>query len=440
MQTVSTGSESISSQAKNDTIGKPPVLARKRGKCMTRRTGQNPNVRVGKRANGEKYFFFQYWVDVPGREERKRRTEVIGLTSQMTKSEAERKKLEFVSKIQVNSDSYRIPSSRTFADAVMHYREVFAPTDLRESTFSVADGHLKKHLEPDWNATPIERIDIDLVNKWAQEKRQTGLSWVTIKNILRTMQRVLSADSRDKVPPFSQNGLRIPERDKVRMQIASRKQVSFSWQDAKKIAEQIHKLDTLCDARKEQYAAIVLLASASGLRCGELFALKENDVDFKAGTILVDESSDQRTKGKIGDPKNAAAFRTVLLADSEGREALKVLKGFVGIAKHDALIFHSRRGRPLRATNLLHDGLHPALKTLGLPKAGMHAFRRGCNRRWELNGMNPAVLRQQMGHSSSAMTARYTGEIPLEQIRTGFSMKFGNKIDVLENMENEAAA
>lgn len=31
--------------------------------------------------------------------------------------------------------------------------------------------------------------------------------------------------------------------------------------------------------------------------------------------------------------------------------------------------------------------------------------------------MNPAVLRQQMGHSSSAMTVRYTGEIPVESVR-----------------------
>jgi hypothetical protein len=40
----------------------------------------------------------------------------------------------------------------------------------------------------------------------------------------------------------------------------------------------------------------------------------------------------------------------------------------------------------------------------------------------------------------AAMTAFYTGEIPLEQIRTEFSMKFGNKIDVLETMETGAAA
>jgi hypothetical protein len=80
------------------------------------------------------------------------------------------------------------------------------------------------------------------------------------------------------------------------------------------------------------------------------------------------------------------------------------------------------------------------IEALGLSKAGMHTFRRGCNRRWELAGMNPAVLRQQMVHTSSAMTARYTGEIPIEQVRAGFCFQNGIKIDVLENMENEVAA
>jgi hypothetical protein len=101
----------------DDIVPMLPVLARKRGKCMTRRAGQNPMVRVGKRSNGEEYFYFQYWVDVPGREERQRQTEVIGSTSQMTKSEAVRKKIDFIMSLGFNSNEYRIPSSRTFADA-----------------------------------------------------------------------------------------------------------------------------------------------------------------------------------------------------------------------------------------------------------------------------------------------------------------------------------
>jgi integrase len=130
----------------------------------------------------------------------------------------------------------------------------------------------------------------------------------------------------------------------------------------------------------------------------------------------------------------------VLLGDAEGQEALKALKRFIIRHKPSNLIFHSRRGNPLQETNVLHDGLHPALKALNLPKAGMHAFRHGCNRRRELAGLNPAVLRQQMGHSSATMTARYTGEIPMTLVRNAFSSRSGNKIVILENMENEVAA
>ena len=46
---------------------------------------------------------------------------------------------------------------------------------------------------------------------------------MTIKDSLRTMQRVLSASSKDKKPPFSQSGLTIPERDTLQMKIATRK-------------------------------------------------------------------------------------------------------------------------------------------------------------------------------------------------------------------------
>ena len=106
----------------------------------------------------------------------------------------------------------------------------------------------------------------------------------------------------------------------------------------------------------------------------------------------------------------------------------------------DALIFHSKRGAPLLQTTIVNQGLYLALDALGLKKAGLHAFRRGCNRRWELAGIVPAVIRQQMGHSSATMTRLYTGEIPPEDVASAFSKKFGNQIVVLENMENEAAA
>jgi integrase len=120
---------------------------------------------------------------------------------------------------------------------------------------------------------------------------------------------------------------------------------------------------------------------------------------------------------------------------------MRELRRFVSNASSpDSLVFHTKRGGPLMETTILNQGLHPALKALGLEKTGMHALRRGCNRRWELAGINPAVHRQQMGHTSAAMTALYTGEVPLEAVQAEFSSKIGNEIVVLENMENEAVA
>jgi integrase len=432
------GNLCLLSNDKSSMLPAPPVPAR-RGKCMSRRKGQNPSVRTRfNKTKGEKEYFFQYWEDVPGEERRQRSTVVLGLANQMTKSEAERKKLDFISNLKLNSNEYSIPKSATFADAARKYREEVAPRMLRASTFSVADGHLRSHLEPDWSDTPVDRIEINLVNEWIWKKRKQGLSWVTIKNILRTMQRVLTAYSgRKRKPPFSQDDLGIPERDKLQMKLTSRETISLSWEQTKRIVDTLRD-SPLDDRRKDLYSMLFLLASASGLRIGELAALQASDINFDKGTIRVNKSSDQRSSGNVGPCKNVAAYRIVLLADNEGQEALTLLKRFMSQHNSSDFVFHSRRGTPLLETNVLHDGLHPALRALNMPQAGMHAFRRGCNRRWELSGLNPAVLRQQMGHSSVAMTVRYTGEIPLSLVQHAFSKLTANaKTLELENKENE---
>jgi integrase len=195
--------------------------------------------------------------------------------------------------------------------------------------------------------------------------------------------------------------------------------------------------------RQEQYSTLILLAAASGLRSGELLALRVNDLDFRVGTIRVDESSDQRNGGKIGPCKNVTAYRTVHPGDPEGKKAMAKLKRFLELypaPSPDALVFRSQRGGPLLETTVLNQGLYLALESLKLPKAGLHAFRRGCNRRWELAGIVPAVIRQQMGHTSAAMTRLYSGRIPMEQVQAAFSRKDRGAVAQMENMENEAAA
>jgi hypothetical protein len=83
---------------------------------------------------------------------------------------------------------------------------------------------------------------------------------MSVKDSLRTMQRVVSAFAKDRKVPFSQRGL-IPEREKLRMKVQSRKKVSYSWKDAETIAGHIRKMDGLGDSRREQYATLILSRS-----------------------------------------------------------------------------------------------------------------------------------------------------------------------------------
>src|ERR1700730_16518695 len=84
------------------------------------------------------------------------------------------------------------------------------------------------------------------------------------------------------------------------------------------------------------------------------------------------------TSGRLAPCKNAAAYRTVALEDSEGKKALHTHRPFLRTAsKPEGFVFRSRRGGPLMETTTLNQGLHPALKALGLEQGGMHAFRRG---------------------------------------------------------------
>lgn len=392
---------------------------RKRGKCMSRRRGQLPTL---KDRNG--VYSFRFWQDVPGREERQQVRRTIGSAKQMTKSEAHRKMLEIITGSQVNSSDYRIPSPKTFADAVRFYRQSFAPRMLRDKTYMNADGHLKNHLESDWNDVPLEHITMESVNAWAAKKRRQGLSWVTINGILRTMQRVLSCYLPERRPPFSLRGLEMPEKDKLAMAIARRNRVKFTAEQTVAIANQIHKLP-LGDHRKQTYAAMVLTVGATGLRPEELVALRGNDVDFEASTVRIDETVDQKTY-QLELCKNANAYRTVLLLDELGQTAMRALRQLIRRdAPSDQFVFHGRSGAPVRATNFCADGLYPALKALGLPKAAFKAFRNAYDERLALAGVNGMVRLQMMGHSSDRMTELYVGQIPTDKVRRSLTETFG---------------
>jgi integrase len=128
----------------------------------------------------------------------------------------------------------------------------------------------------------------------------------------------------------------------------------------------------------------------------ELLALRLDDIDFKASAGRVDEALDR--KGVIGPCKNAAAYRTVWFIDAAGKKAMPGIKRFLAKNNVQAMPWSSYQARQANPS---------VRRTAEVPASSSRGswFPQGwSNRRWDTDGVPPAVLRQQMGHTDARMT------------------------------------
>lgn len=68
--------------------------------------------------------------------------------------------------------------------------------------------------------------------------------------------------------------------------------------------------------------------------------------------------------------------------------------------KRAGRVFEARNGSPISGQNVLKRVLHPLLKRLELPKAGLHAFRHSRVTMLRKNGTPEDLQEQWIGHSS----------------------------------------
>ena len=117
--------------------------------------------------------------------------------------------------------------------------------------------------------------------------------------------------------------------------------------------------------------AMVGLAILSGLRRGELFALRWKDIDECARVLTVREAV---YDGTFSTPKTEAGQRQIPLSAA----AL----GFIGEWREragrtpDALVFATRTGNSISPNNVLRRAIFPACEALALPHATWLTFRR----------------------------------------------------------------
>jgi integrase len=141
---------------------------------------------------------------------------------------------------------------------------------------------------------------------------------------------------------------------------------------------------------------MVGLAILSGLRRGELFALRWKDLDEQARLLTVREAV---YDGTFSTPKTDAGSRQIPLSDT----ALQLVGNWKSLVTNDdpeALAFGTRGGTPLSPNNVLRRSIFPACDRLGLPRATWLTFRRTYSSWSHDKGVPGKVIAQLMGHAN----------------------------------------
>jgi integrase len=156
-------------------------------------------------------------------------------------------------------------------------------------------------------------------------------------------------------------------------------------------------------AKGERLYALYVLALSTGMRQGELMALKWQDVSMKADGSLSVVGSMQRINGKqeIVEPKTHGSRRVIALSHM----AVATLGAHLTDqpSGQDDLIFTNPDGTPLVGT-VLTKHFQRILKAVGLPRIRFHDLRHTAATLLLGRGVHPKIVSEMLGHSSISMT------------------------------------
>jgi integrase len=155
--------------------------------------------------------------------------------------------------------------------------------------------------------------------------------------------------------------------------------------------------------------ALYLTAAMTGLRQGEIVALRWKDVDWPAARIRVRQNY---VLGEFGTPKSRRSTRSVPMADEVGAE-LDRLSAVAPSTAGDALVFADPlTGGPLDKAAILRR-YHRALKAAALDESHrFHDLRHTFGTRMAAAGVPMRTLQEWMGHRDIETTQRYADYAP----------------------------
>lgn len=298
-------------------------------------------------------------------------------------------------------------------------------TDLTPATRSGYETALARHVLPVFGNTPVKAIQPADVRRFVTEladRRAPG----TVRNsyfLLKAILDLAVTDGAIKTNPAA--GL---ARARNRVLPRSRKQEQHFLTAG--------KVQRLADAHADHYRTLILTAAYTGLRAGELAALRVRNVDLLRKRLLV-KASMTYVEGQgyvTGETKNRQdrvvplpGFLTELLQARIANDP-------------DAYVFTDSKGEHLRHNTFYRRHFKPALKRAGLPATvRFHDLRHTAASLLIQQGAHPKAVCDWLGHSTITITMDryghlYPGDLENLAGKLDAAYRAGTGEDVVSNV------
>ncbi len=290
----------------------------------------------------------------------------------------------------------------TFADYVATY---YWPTTehLEVSTRTAYRYYLDKHFIPRFGKLPMRRISPTMIQAWVNDATRDGLSARSAVKYHALLHKIFARAVVDRVIPVNPTShTALP---KV---LIKPKQIIT--------ADQFEAILAKLPAR---YRMMVLLAIETGLRWGELIALRPCDIDLKTRTVIVRRTIVEVAKKH--SPTGERCFVKDYPKDDEQRRVqidastCQQLNEHIGTYEVDdtTLLFTSRAGTPLSRNNFRTKFWAPAVNSAKIEQKVTFHNLRAAHASWLLaGGADIIVVQERLGHRRITTTQQYTGTLP----------------------------
>lgn len=275
----------------------------------------------------------------------------------------------------------------------------------------------------DFSPATAEKIINDMYYNKNFSRGTVQIKLVIIKNIFRYAQKMNYIDDITKYTEIKLNSKPVSKEELYK---ATNKFLSRS--ELTKCLSQIKKINM-------RIALAMEFVALTGLRCGELLALKTDDYDKSAGTINIHgnliKCLSVYDDNAIGTPKNVYSYRCIDLND----RARQILDSFILENKRRALwngntykdrgfIFTTKRGTPYQLA-----AINNVLKRvqIGGKKISSHIFRHTHISMLSEMGIPLKAIMQRVGHNNPNTTLKIYTHVT-EQMKAEIS----NKIKALQ--------